>query len=207
MKKTSFILFVGMLLFCSAASAQFILGVEGSYLTSATGDQKNSNWGGGIQAKGKISNMVAIGGTLRTYFKNYHDYNTSSYSVQQADQTTQLAGLFEVYFGEKVQPFIGTDVGMYFTNTVVKSNASSTQSIDLKRNKTYFGVGPKAGFQVNTGSVSPFSQAQYHVLFGGGEDIEVPGFNDVVRTHDKFWTFDIGLLFQIGKVADKKSSE
>jgi Opacity family porin protein len=200
MKKHAIALLTCMVLFSSAALAQFMIGGQASYLASAESGKKNQ-WGFGLQAKGKIDNHFAIGGIAKTYLKNYSEYESPSLTVRAADATTQLGAMFEYYFAEKVQPYIGTDVGVYFTNTIVERNSASEGNIETKNDKTYFGVGPKAGVLFNSQGITPFVQAQYHVLFGGGEDIEIPGFTDVIRTQDRFWTFDIGILFPIGKTA------
>ena len=193
---------VAMMVIADSANAQFILGVQGSYLTGAGGDKKGQ-FGIGAQGKFKLSNRVAVGGTLRSWLKNYQDYTSGSNSYRSADATTQLAGMLEIYFGQRIQPYIGTDAGLYFTNTVLQSGSN----VEIGSEKsTNFGIGPKAGIQFNTGAVSPFIQAQYHLLFGGGDEIVIPGTGGNpwdLSTQNKFLTFDFGILFQIGRVGGK----
>jgi hypothetical protein len=203
MKKISSIVgFMLAILVGQQASAQLIIGVQGSYLTGAGGDKKGQ-YGIGAQAKGKIGNRVAVGGTIRSWLRNYQDYTSAGTNYRSGDATTQLAGTLEVFFGRRVQPYIGTDAGLYFSNTVVQTGGN----VNVSENKsTNFGIAPKAGIQFNTGVVSPFIQAQYHLLFGGGDEIEVPGLNGNpwnLESQSKFTTIDFGILFQIGRVGGK----
>ena len=203
MKRQIASLAVATLLFAASqkAEAQFIMGVQGSYLTGA-GDGKKGQFGLGVQGKGKVGNRVAVGGTVRSWFKNYREIQSGASTVRAADATTQVAGMLEIYFGETIQPYIGTDAGLYFTNTIYTTGSSS----DISNKQTFFGIGPKAGIQFNTGAVSPFIQAQYNFLFGTGSDITIPGVggNPVdINAHSKFLAFDFGILFQIGKVGGK----
>src|SRR5262245_32284820 len=121
MKKHTIALLTCMVLFSSAALAQFMIGGQASCLASAESGKENQ-WGFGLQAKGKIDNRFAIGGIAKTYLKNYREFESPSLAVRAADATTQLAAMFELYLGEKVQPYLGSDVGVYFTNTVVERN-------------------------------------------------------------------------------------
>ena len=193
---------VAMMVIADSANAQFILGVQGSYLTGAGGDKKGQ-FGIGAQGKVKLSNAVAVGGTVRSWLKNYQDYTVSGGgTARSADATTQLAGMLEIYFGKRVQPYIGTDAGLYFTNTVIQSGSN----VDVSDKKTHFGIAPKAGIQFNTGFISPFIQAQYHLLFGGGDEIVIPGTGGNawnIESQKKFTTLDFGILFQIGRVGGK----
>jgi hypothetical protein len=202
MKKiTTLLAAVAFAAMAQTASAQFIIGVQGSYLTGNGSDTKGQ-FGLGVQGKAKISNRVALGGTLRTWLKNYHDHETGtgSTTVRSADATTQLAGMLELYFGDRVQPYIGTDAGLYFTNTLVAVGSNA----EVSNKKTLFGIGPKAGIQFNTGFISPFVQAQYNFLFGGGQDIQIPGISSLIcTTQSSFATIDFGILFQIGRVGGK----
>jgi hypothetical protein len=207
MEKKIRILISWLLLFglAQTAEAQFILGVQGSYLTGS-GDDKKGQLGFGVQGKGKVGNRVAVGGTLRSWIKNYREIPSGSSTVRVADATTQLAGMLEFYFGDRIQPYIGTDAGLYFTNTVFTTGTST----DVNNKKTFFGIGPKAGIQFNTGAVTPFVQAQYNVLFGGGDEITIPvpgGANVNVITHSKFLALDFGILFQIGKVGGRSEDK
>jgi hypothetical protein len=200
MKKiTTILAAVAFAAIAQTASAQFIIGLQGSYLTGNGSDRKGQ-FGVGVQGKGKISNRVALGGTVRTWLKNYSETGTGTNTVRSADATTQLAGMLEFYFGDRIQPYIGTDAGLYFTNTLVSVGSSA----EVSNKKTYFGIGPKAGIQFNTGFISPFVQAQYHFLFGGGEDIQIPGVSgNPWTTQSSFATIDFGILFQIGRVGGK----
>jgi hypothetical protein len=202
MKKLRFLgLAIAMMVFTDSAMAQFIIGVQGSYLTGSGGDKKGQ-FGVGAQGKVKLSNRVAVGGTVRSWLKNYQDYSGSG-GARSADATTQLAGMLEIFFGNRVQPYIGTDAGLYFTNTVIQNGSN----VEIGNEKsTNFGLAPKLGIQFNTGAVSPFIQAQYHMLFGGGDEIEIPGVGGNpwnIESQKKFTTLDFGLLFQIGRVGGK----
>jgi len=152
--------------------------------------------------KGKVANRVAIGGTVRSYFKNYAELSVNGSSIKSADAVTQLAGMLEIYFGQTIQPYIGTDAGVYFTNHIVQGGSTGSGAYNVSEHKSYFGAAPKAGIQFNVGAVSPFVQGQYHILFGGGDVINIDDINS--ETHDKFWTLDFGILLQVGKVGGKK---
>lgn len=190
----------------SAASAQFIIGGQGSYLSGSP--NAGSQFGLGAQAKIKLGNSVAVGGTLRGWLKNETTTGTGSNTVVAGDAMSNLAGMLEFYLGHHtIQPYIGTDAGLYFTNVKVSGSPSGGSNINTDNKKTYFGVAPKFGIQFNTGFISPFVQAQYHWLFGGGNTIEVPGVGGTpidVKSYDKFFTLDAGILIQIGKVGGKK---
>ena len=205
MKKKILLLFAITTFMASAASAQFIIGLQGSYLSGSP--NAGSQFGIGGQAKIKISNRVAVGGTLRGWLKNETTTGSGSNTVVAGDGMSQLAGMLEIFLGSHtIQPYIGTDAGLYFTNIKV-SGSTSGGNVNTDNKKTYFGVAPKFGIQFNTGFLSPFVQAQYHWLFGGGSDITIPGVDNTpinVKSYDKFFTLDAGLLIQIGRVGGKK---
>jgi hypothetical protein len=205
MKKKILLLSAVVCLLATTASAQFILGVQGSYLSGSP--NAGTQYGVGAQGKIKVSNRVAVGGTFRTWFSNTETTGSGSSATAKADALSTLAGTLEFYLGSKVvQPYIGTDAGLYFTNVKI-TTGSGSGNIDQSNKKTYFGVAPKAGIQFNTGFISPFIQAQYHWLFGGGTDITIPGIGDTpidAKSYDKFFTLDAGILFQIGRVGGKK---
>jgi hypothetical protein len=188
----------------SAASAQFILGGQGSYLSGSP--NAGTQIGLGAQAKIKLGNKVAVGGTLRSWFKNESTTTSGSSSVVTGDAMTNLSGMLEIYLGHNiVQPYFGTDAGLYFTNIKVTGSTSGGGSnINTDNRKTYFGIAPKFGIQFNTGFLSPFVQAQYHWLFGGGNTIEIPNLTENPKSYDKFFTLDGGILIQIGKPGGKK---
>ena len=202
MKKKILSLLAVVTFMASAASAQFIIGAQGSYLSGSP--NAGTQYGLGAQAKIKISNRVAVGGTLRGWLKNETTLGSGSSAVVTGDAMSNLAGMLEIYLGSKVfQPYIGTDAGLYFTNVKV-SGSSGGSNVNTDNKKTYFGVAPKFGIQFNTGFISPFVQAQYHWLFGGGNTIQVPDLTQNPKSYDKFFTLDAGILFQIGKVGGKK---
>lgn len=191
---------------CLGTQAQLILGAHGSYLTG-TQSELNNQWGGGLQVKGKVGNRLAVGGTVRSYFKNLSETPVSGGTIRQGNNVTNLSGMLEYYFGKKVQPYIGADAGLYFTSYFIQGNSGSTGAIDIQDKNTYFGAAPKFGIQFNIGAISPFVQGQYHFLFGGGDEVTIPGIGGTpidAQTMDKFWTLDFGLLFQIGRVGGKR---
>jgi hypothetical protein len=205
MKKRMLLLSILAVLTAFSASAQFILGAQASYLSGSP--NAGTQFGFGAQGKVKLGNRVAVGGIFRTWLSNTNTTGSGSSAVATADAMSQLAGTLELFLGSHVvQPYIGTDAGLYFTNVHVTGGAGSN-NIDQTNKKTYFGVSPKFGIQFNTGFISPFIQAQYHWLFGGGQDILIPGVGGApidAKSYDKFLTLDAGILFQIGRIGGKK---
>jgi hypothetical protein len=200
-KKLLLILAITMVI-ASSASAQLIFGGQASYLSGSP--NAGSQFGMGAQAKIKVGNRVAVGGTLRGWLKKESTIGTGGMTVVAGDAMSNLAGMLEIYLSKSaIQPYIGTDAGLYFTN--IKTSVSSNGgSVNQENKKTYFGVAPKFGIQFNTGLISPFVQAQYHWLFGGGNEIQVPDLLQNPKSYDKFFTLDAGILLQIGKVGGKK---
>lgn len=185
----------------TTASAQFIIGAQGSYLSGSP--NAGTQFGLGVQAKAKIGNRLAVGGTLRGWLKGESVSGIGAQTVV-GDAMSNLAGMVELYLGShKIQPYIGTDAGLYFTNITIGGGMRGGPT-NFQNKKTYFGVGPKAGVQFNIGFLSPFIQAQYHWLFGGGSTIQIPDVSVMPTAYDKFFTLDAGILIQIGKVGGKK---
>ena len=185
---------------CTIGMGQVQLGVHGSRLNGTDADQ----WGAGINLKYLFQDHLALGGSVRYYPKNLktdvYDVGGTKYSVQHGNVIVPVTGSIDYYFGKApVRPYIGLDVGVYFTKYVYSNSASYNQS----NNHAYFGVAPRAGLNVELGkSFGVFGQAGWNFLFGtGNEDhITVPGINTPLSTKatDDFWTFDLGILFKFG---------
>ena len=208
--KSTITILVLCLLLAGQASAQLIFGGQASILNN----DGNSQFGGGVQIKALIKDRLAIGGIIRTYPKNLKSETGTiggeSVRITTGNSVTPVAGLIEYYFGKKsaVNPYIGTDVGLFFNRNFTVINSNNTDVVNQDSKKTYFGIAPKGGLMLKTGGlVALFAQAQYHFLFGSGDpdNITVPGFNGAsfeTRPADKFWTFDAGILLRL-KAAGK----
>jgi outer membrane protein W len=204
-KNIAFTLTALMLFFCSAASAQFVVGIQGSYHTASDAD-RNDQIGKGLQGKYFFKNkMVAVGVGMRSWLKNYEKLNVAGVETKSFDAATSLAAMVEVYFSDKrFRPYVGTDIAAYASNINIAFKSQSG-SFNAENKSTHWGIAPKSGILWNAGVVSPFVQAQYHFLFNGKYDGVQP---EVSNAKSSFATFDIGLLFQFGKCgcAEKKKN-
>ncbi|PWU03355.1 MAG: hypothetical protein C5B52_03430 [Bacteroidetes bacterium] len=195
------------LMICAVAmigKGQVQLGVHGSRLNGTDADQ----WGAGVNLKYLFDNHLALGGAVRWYPKNLktdtYEVNGTKYNYQHGNVILPVTGSVDYYFGTApVRPYIGSDVGVYFTKYVVTTEGANYASYSQSNNKAYFGVAPRAGLDVEFGkSFGVFGQAGYNYLFGYGDGnhITIPGINTPLTTKatNKFWTFDLGLLFKFG---------
>lgn len=204
-KNFAFIATLVMLLIASAASAQFVVGIQGSYHTASDAD-KNDQLGKGLQGKYFFKNkMIAVGVGMRSWIKNYEKVTVNGVDTKSFDAATSVAAMIEVYFSDKkLRPYAGTDIAAYASNINIAFKSQSG-SFDAENKSTHWGIAPKTGLLWNTGVVSPFVQAQYHFLFNGKQNGIQP---EVSNAKSSFATFDIGLLFQFGKCGcgDKKKN-
>lgn len=208
--KRIFTLFVSLFALSAGASAQLIIGGQGSLLSN----DGNHQYGGGVQVKAMIADRLAIGGVIRTYPKNLQSETGTiggqTVKITTGNSITPVAGLIEYYFGKKspLNPYLGTDVGLMFNRNFTIINSNNTDIVNQDSKKTYFSVAPKGGLMLKTGGlIALFAQAQYHFVFGSGDpdNITVPGFNGAsfeTKPADKFWTFDAGILLRL-KAAGK----
>jgi outer membrane protein W len=202
--------FLGLAFFCFALThvshAQVQIGLHGSRL-EGTG---SSQWGGGGHVKFLLGDKLALGVGARVYPKDMKTekstINGTDYRVSRGNTIVPVTGSVDYYFGEAmVRPYIGADAGAFFTQynySVVESDGSSAQ-FKTSNKKTYFGAAPRAGINIEFGAVGLFGQAGYNILFGSGneDDITVPGITADIdaKPTDKFWTFDVGLFFKLGR--------
>ena len=193
---------IAAMILCSfAASAQFTLGIQGSYHTSSDADRKDQ-LGKGLQGKYFFKNThLAVGMGMRHWVKNYEKTTVNDKDFRTADMSTTIAGFAEWYFGtKKLRPYVGTDIGVYASNINIELEEKAF-SFNAENNRTSFGIAPKAGLLFNTGIVSPFIQAQYNFLFTGNKNGNQP---EVSNSKASFATFDIGLLFNFPKCGCKE---
>jgi hypothetical protein len=184
------------------AQAQLLLGAHVSRLNNA----EEGKWGGGLFIKGLIGDRFAAGVNVKAYPQQFRSstqvINGQEYNVSVGNVVIPALATFDYRFGETVRPYIGADVGMYNTRTVVRYATAGFDRNESTNKKWYFGAAPKVGLELEVGPVGIFGQAQYNVLFGSGDqkDITVPGINGSIETKpiSKFWNFDVGLYFKIG---------
>jgi hypothetical protein len=205
-KNIAFMITFVLLFIVSSASAQFVLGIQGSYHTASDADKKDQ-FGKGFQGKYFFkNNMLAVGIGTRSWIKNYEKVTVNGQETRSLDASSSLAAMVEVYFSNnKFRPYAGTDIAVYASNiSVAFSNKSG--SFNAENKSTHWGIAPKTGLLWNTGVVSPFVQAQYHFLFNGKQDGSQP---EVSNAKSSFATFDIGLLFKFGKCGcnEKKKTD
>ncbi len=190
------------LLFCSfAATAQFTIGIQGSYHTASDLDRKDQI-GKGLQAKYFFRNThLAVGAGMRHWVKNYEKTTVNEHDIRTLDISTSFAAFAEWYFGnKKLRPYVGTDIGVYASNINIEVKEKAF-AMNAENKRTNFGVAPKAGLLFNTGVVSPFIQAQYNFLFSGGNN---KGQAEISNSKASFASFDIGILFRFPKCGCKE---
>lgn len=200
---------VGSLLLLSTTKtfSQVQIGLHGSRLEGTGASQ----WGFGGNAKILFGDKFAVGAAVRAYPKDMKTEQMTiggnTYKVATGNTIVPVTGSLDYYFGSTgIRPYIGADVGAYFTQNVLSvaqsSGSSSNTSQRVTDKKTYFGAAPRVGLNVGFGPIGIFGQAGYNFLFGSGDknEITVPVYNARFDTKptDKFWTFDVGLYFKIG---------
>jgi len=197
-----------MIAFTSYSYSQVQIGLHGSRL-EGTG---SSQWGFGGNIKFLVADKFAIGVAARGYPKNMKSetfsYAGNSYKILYGNSIVPVTGSLDYYFGKApVRPYLGVDAGAYFRQHIVSvtENNGSSSYYNTSDKKTFFGAAPRAGLNIELGPVGIFGQAGYNFLFGSGskDDIMVPGITTGIDTKptDKFWTFDVGLFFKIGRKA------
>lgn len=185
--------------------SQVQIGLHGSRLEGTNA----SNWGFGGNVKVLFADHFAVGVAVRGYPKNMKtdelNIGGTSYKISRGNTIVPVTGSLDYYFGESfVRPYIGADVGAYFTQNAVTMSSSSgnTGSYNISDKKTYFGAAPRVGINVGTGPVGVFGQAGYNFLFGSGDNknVTIPGINSSIdsKPTDKFWTFDVGVYLKFG---------
>lgn len=206
-KKTLCLLCIATtLLFLSVQSfGQVQIGLHGSRLEGTGASQ----WGFGGNVKVLFGDKFAVGVAARGYPKDMKTEQLTvggtTYKIATGNTIVPVTGSLDYYFGSTgIRPYLGADLGAYFTQNVFSMTQSGggSGSYDTRNRKTYFGAAPRVGLNIGFGSVGIFGQAGYNFLFGSGDknEITVPGITDPIDTKptDKFWTFDVGLYFKIG---------
>lgn len=194
-----------LILLSTVSFSQIQIGVHGSRL-EGTG---SSQWGFGGNFKVLLADKFAIGASVRGYPKDVKTQELSiggtNYKMTYGNTVVPVTGSLDYYFGSApVRPYLGADVGAYFTqyvSSIVQSNGDSG-GYNKSNKKTYFGAAPRAGVNIELGPVGIFGQAGYNILFGSGDRKKwvVPGITDPVDTKatDKFWSFDVGVFLKLG---------
>ncbi|MBX2922988.1 MAG: hypothetical protein KF746_12395 [Chitinophagaceae bacterium] len=195
-----------LLLISGVSFSQVQIGVHGSRLEGSG----SSQWGLGGNVKFLIADKFAIGASVRGYPKDMKTEQVTvggtNYKIARGNTIVPVTASLDYYFGEApVRPYLGADVGAYFTQYVfsMTQNNGSSSFYNTSDKKTYFGAAPRAGLNVEFGPVGIFGQAGYNILFGSGDKdkLTVPGITDPIdsKATDKFWSFDVGLFFKIGR--------
>ena len=192
-------------LFSTYSIAQVQIGVHGSRLISERGD-----WGGGAFVKGFLGDNIAVGGSVKVYPKRFSTetsmLGTRSIRRSEGDLFVPVTGSVDIFLTNGLfRPYIGSDIGLYYHKYFfrVDDDTDGTNLLDYNRSKTYFGVGPRLGFAVQSGIIGLFAQFQYNYLFGtvkGGETLLVPGVNANITTNpvQSFTSIDVGVYFRVG---------
>ncbi len=194
-----------LLLFSSISFSQVQIGVHGSRLEGTA----SSQWGFGGHAKFLIADKMALGLSLRGYPKDMKTESVTidgtNYKVARGNTIVPVTGSLDYYFGETMlRPYIGADLGAYFTQHVfaIREDNGGSSFYNTTNKKTYFGATPRLGLNIELGAIGLFGQAGYNFMFGSGDpdEITVPGITTRIDTKpaDKFWTFDIGVFLKVG---------
>ena len=188
----------------SQLNAQIQFGIHGSRLISERGD-----WGGGVFFKGFVGDNLAAGASVKVYPKRFStetkQYGNTNYRQSQGDLFIPVTGSLDIFLTNGLfRPYIGSDVGLYYNKYFYRlDNDTDGQNIySYDRSKSYFGVGPRFGFAVQSGIIGLFAQFQYNYLFGTNKQGElfVPGINSNVTINPirSFTSVDVGVYFRIG---------
>ncbi|MBX3252801.1 MAG: hypothetical protein KF862_01570 [Chitinophagaceae bacterium] len=194
-----------LVLVSGVSFSQVQIGVHGSRLEGSG----SSQWGLGGNVKFLIADKFAIGASVRGYPKDMKteqvNVGGTNYKIARGNTIVPVTASLDYYFGEApVRPYLGADLGAYFTQYVfsMTENNGSSSFYNTSNKKTYFGAAPRAGLNVELGPVGIFGQAGYNILFGSGDKdkLTVPGITDPIdsKATDKFWSFDVGVFFKIG---------
>ena len=182
-------------------NAQWKGGILISYLGG--GPNARSQYGAGILVDRTIADHFHLGGSARTWFSNrWHERSGTFGSQVITDAASSISILTDYDFGKKgIRPYLGIDAGYYFTK--VKYENTNTPYLSYTLPDNYFGAAPKLGLRYHRGLITPFLQAQYHYMIGGGETREYyqiyqTGVIDkvTVKSYSSFFTVDLGILFK-----------
>ena len=185
-----------------AADAQIQFGASGSYL-KGTGDNKASLWGGGLHGKFYLGDHIALGVGVRSYPKNTSSVQAGNTTYTSADLLTNAAASFDLLLGSKkggIQPYIGADAGVSFSNQTITYTNNNTQIIENKNKKAYVLVAPKVGLNIGLGQTfGIFGQAQYNATFGSGDpdDITINSVTIKSKPVTSYFTFDAGIYVRL----------
>jgi len=200
------ILIAGMMFFLPGLKAQVQFGVHGSRIISERGE-----WGGGAFLKGFLGDNVAIGASVKVYPKHFATQTISiagnNYRKSEGDLFVPVTGSLDVFLSNGFfRPYIGSDVGLYYNKYFFRldNDTNGENVFEYDQSKSYFGVGPRFGFAIQSGIIGVFAQFQYNYLFGSknrGEDLIVPGINANITTNPvrTFASIDAGIYFRIGE--------
>ncbi len=115
--------------FSSISFSQVQIGVHGTWL----GGTANYLWDTGGHTKFLIADKIALGVNLRGYPKHMktEPVNTddTNYKVARGNSIVSVTGSLDYYFSETMlRPYIGADLGAYFTQhvfAITENNDSS----------------------------------------------------------------------------------
>lgn len=196
-------------LFSISGYSQMEIGLHGSGLL----DNYKGHWGGGLYFKGFVTDYIALGLSARTFPKYLHAEEvtilSNRYTQNSGNMFVPVTGSVDFYLTPAPARFyFGSDIGVYYNTNYYKLDDvnGGRNLIDHTDTKTYFGLGPRAGFQLVSGYIGVFGQIQYNYLFGSGsaKNITVPGITSPVETNPtrSFASFDVGIIFRLGNKID-----
>lgn len=199
------------LLLCSVwGFSQLQFGASGSYL-KGTGENTANKWGGGLHARGFIGKHFALGIGLRSYPKSSSSIQEGDLNITSSDLLTHAAATFDILLAKNtsaIQPYIGTDAGLSFSNRITTINSNASQTVTNDNRQTFFLLSPKAGLNIGLGrTFGIFGQVQYNYTFGEGNPINPGPIPNPIETRpvDKFWSYDAGIYVRlVGAAASRR---
>ncbi len=171
MKKT--LLTVVFALAVSFGFSQMQVNLGGAYLK---GDSENNNnvsrWGGSAAIKGMVGDNFALGLGFRTFPKIDQDINMAGINYVRTSNISQLFIPVELILNsqaEIIQPYLGGDLGLQFSNNTWRTTVDETSNSGVENKKTFVYLAPKIGFNAALGEgIGLFAEGSYGFTFGDG---------------------------------------
>ncbi len=193
-----------------ACFAQLQFGASGSYM-KGTGDNQTNIWGGSLHARGFLGKNFAMGILLRSYPKTSGSENIEGVDITTSDLLTHAAATFDILLAKNtstIQPFIGTDAGLSFSNRLTTISSNSMQNVANENKQTFFLLSPKAGVNIGLGKTfGLFGQVQYNYTFGEGDPMDIGPIPNPIQSKpvDRFWSYDAGIYVRLVGAGARRS--
>jgi len=171
------------------ATAQFSLGIHGSYFAPDAKDAKGL-YGGGLQAKVFVTEQFAVGVGVKSI---QEEFKGTGYEF--TNTIIPVTGMLEYYLTTGVvRPYIGAEAGVFTSK--VKGNVLGVSS---ESSSSKFGAAPKFGIAIPIGNLGIFAEGTYNFIFDNknGNDNGSPT-NADFSTSSKFFMVNAGLTFGFG---------